>query len=144
MGRSAMGSNERKAQLLTIMRAHRERATCISEFSRTGIAREAGVTPQYLSMLIGPEYQAAAQGLTGKRRSSDESLGRAVASDLIPPRSGSGEPAAPRRQSPLRAPSRGDPPRTCYPPTDRCSDPPCVRPGRREAGDLNARSPGSM
>jgi hypothetical protein len=78
MGRSAMASNERKAQLLTIMRAHRERATSISEFSRTGIAREAGVTPQYLSMLIGPEYRAAAQGLTGKRRSSDESLGRAL------------------------------------------------------------------
>ena len=42
MGRS----NERKAQLLTIMRAHRERATCMSEFSRTAIAHEAGVTPQ--------------------------------------------------------------------------------------------------
>jgi hypothetical protein len=78
MERSAMGSNERKAQLLTIMRAHRERATRISEFSRTGIAREAGVTPKYLSMLIGPEYHAAAEGLTGKRRSSDESSGRAL------------------------------------------------------------------
>ena len=48
MGRSAIGSNERKAQLLMIMRAHRERATCMSEFSRTAIAHEAGVTPEYL------------------------------------------------------------------------------------------------
>jgi hypothetical protein len=78
MGRSAMGSNERKAQLLTIMRAHRERATSVSEFSRTAIAREAGVTPQYLSMLIGPEYRAAAEGLTGKPRPSNTSLGQAL------------------------------------------------------------------
>jgi hypothetical protein len=64
-------SKERKAQLLTIMRAHRERATCMSEFSRTAIAHEAGVTPQYLSMLIGPEFQAAAQGLPGARRTAE-------------------------------------------------------------------------
>ena len=70
MGRS----NERKAQLLTIMRAHRERATCTSEFSRTAIAHEAGVTPQYLSMLIGPEFHAAAQGLPGVRRTAETTL----------------------------------------------------------------------
>jgi hypothetical protein len=58
MGRS----NERKGQLLTIMRVHRERGTSVSEFSRTAVAHEAGVTPQYLSMLIGPEFHAAAQG----------------------------------------------------------------------------------
>ena len=67
-------SNERKAQLLTIMRAHRERATCMSEFSRTAIAHEAGVTPQYLSMLIGPEFHAAAQGLPGARRTAETTL----------------------------------------------------------------------
>ena len=78
MGRTAIASNERKAQLLAIMHAHRERATSVSEFNRKAIAQEAGVTPQYLSMLIGPEYRAAAEGLTGKRRSSDTSLRRAL------------------------------------------------------------------
>jgi hypothetical protein len=78
MGRTAIGSHERKAQLLTIMHAHRERATCASEFSRTAIAHEAGVTPQYLSMLIGAEYHAAAVGLIGKRRASDTSLRQAL------------------------------------------------------------------
>jgi peptidoglycan hydrolase CwlO-like protein len=67
-------SNERKAQLLTIMRAHRERAMCASEFSRTAIAHEAGVTPQYLSMLIGPEFRAVAQGLPGVRRTAETTL----------------------------------------------------------------------
>ena len=71
-------SNERKAQLLTIMRAHRERATCTSEFSRTAIAHEAGVTPQYLSMLIGPEFHAAAQGLPGVPRTAETSLRQAL------------------------------------------------------------------
>jgi small-conductance mechanosensitive channel len=75
MGRS----NERKAQLLTIMRAHRERATCTSEFTRIAIAHEAGVTPQYLSMLIGPEFQAAAQGLPGARRTAETTLREALA-----------------------------------------------------------------
>ena len=70
MGRSS----ERKAQLLTIMRAHRERATCMSEFSRAAVAQEAGVTPQYLSMLIGPEFHATAQGLAGVRRTAETSL----------------------------------------------------------------------
>jgi hypothetical protein len=74
MGRSS----ERKAQLLTIMRAHRERATRISEFSRTAIAQEVGVTPQYLSMLIGPEFRAAAQGLPGVRRTAEASLRQAL------------------------------------------------------------------
>ena len=78
MGRTAISSHDRKAQLLTIMHAHRERATCVSEFSRTAIAHEAGVTPQYLSMLIGAEYHAAAVGLTGKRRASDTSLRQAL------------------------------------------------------------------
>jgi len=71
-------SNERKAQLLTIMRAHRERATCTSEFSRIAIAHEAGVTPQYLSMLIGPEFHAAAQGLPGVRRTAETTLRQAL------------------------------------------------------------------
>ena len=74
MGRS----NERKAQLLTIMRAHRERATCMSEFSRTAVAQEAGVTPQYLSMLIGPEFHVAAEGLHGVRRTAETSLRQAL------------------------------------------------------------------
>jgi hypothetical protein len=74
MGRSS----ERKAQLLTIMRAHRERATCLSEFSRTAIAHEAGVTPQHLSMLIGPEFHAAAQGLPGVRRTAETTLREAI------------------------------------------------------------------
>ena len=78
MGRMAIGSNERKTQLLAIMHAHRERATCVSEFNRIAIAQEAGVTPQYVSMLIGAEFHVAAQGLTGKRRSSDSSLERAL------------------------------------------------------------------
>jgi hypothetical protein len=76
--RSATSSNERKAQLLTIMRAHRERASCISEFNRTAIAKEAGVTPQYLSMLIGPEFRAAANGLPGVRRAADIDLREAL------------------------------------------------------------------
>ena len=77
MVRSA-SSNERKAQLLRIMRAHRERASCISEFSRKAIAKEAGVTPQYLSMLIGPEFRAAAEGLPGVRRTPDRGLREAL------------------------------------------------------------------
>jgi hypothetical protein len=40
-------SHERKAQLLTIMRAHRERATCLSEFSRTAVAQEAATQRAY-------------------------------------------------------------------------------------------------
>jgi len=78
MGRSGISSNERKAQLLTIMRAHRERASCLGEFSRTAIAQEAGVTPQYLSMLIGPEFRAAAQGLPGVPRTADTALRQAL------------------------------------------------------------------
>ncbi len=78
MGRSAIGSNEKKAQLLAVMRAHRERATCVNEFTRIAIAQEAGVTPQYVSMLIGPEYHAAAEGLTGKRKASETLLRRAL------------------------------------------------------------------
>ena len=74
MGRS----NERKAQLLTIMRAHRERATCVSEFRRKAIAQEAGVTPQYVSILIGPEFHAAAQGLAGVRRAAETTLRQAL------------------------------------------------------------------
>jgi hypothetical protein len=78
MGRATMGSNERKVQLLAVMRTHRERATCMSEFSRTAIAQEAGVTPQYLSMLIGPEFRAAAQGLPGVPRTADTALREAL------------------------------------------------------------------
>jgi hypothetical protein len=64
--------------MLAIMQAHRDRATCLSEFSRSAIAQEAGVTPQYVSMLIGPEYRAAAEGLDGKRMSTDTSLQQAL------------------------------------------------------------------
>jgi hypothetical protein len=78
MGRSGISSNERKAQLLTIMRAHRDRASCMGEFSRTAIAQEAGVTPQYLSMLIGPEFRAAAQGLPGVPRTAGTALRQAL------------------------------------------------------------------
>ncbi len=78
MGRLAMGSNERKAQLLTIMHTHRDRATSMTEFSRTAIAQESGVTPQYLCMRIGPEFHAAAQGLPGVRRTAETSLRQAL------------------------------------------------------------------
>jgi hypothetical protein len=78
MGRSPIDARERKAQLLTIMRAHRDRATSMREFSRTAIAKEAGVTPQYLSMLIGTEFRAAAQGLPGARRTVDLTLRQAL------------------------------------------------------------------
>ena len=50
----------------------------MSEFSRTAIAHEAGVTPQYLSMLIGPEFHAAAQGLPGVRRTAETTLRQAL------------------------------------------------------------------
>jgi hypothetical protein len=75
-------SDERKAQLLTIMRAHRERGTCTSEFSWTANADEAGVTPQYLSMPIGPEFHAAGHGLPGVRRIAETTLREAVADNL--------------------------------------------------------------
>jgi hypothetical protein len=45
---------------------------------RAAIAQEAGVTPQYLSMLIGPEFRAAAQGLPGARRTVDTTLRQAL------------------------------------------------------------------
>ena len=61
------------------MHAHRARATCLSEFRRNAIAQEAGVTPQYVSLLIGSEYRAAADGLTGKRRSAATPLRPALA-----------------------------------------------------------------
>jgi len=50
----------------------------MGEFSRTAIAQEAGVTPQYLSMLIGPEFHAAAQGLPGVRRTAETTLRQAL------------------------------------------------------------------
>jgi hypothetical protein len=71
-------STERKAELLAIMHTHRERATCLSDFSRKAIAQDAGVTAQYVSMLIGPEYRAACEGLSGKRRLADSSLQKAL------------------------------------------------------------------
>src|SRR5579864_1138305 len=79
MSRARRRSTERKAELLALMHAHRDRATCLSEFSRSTIAQEAGVTPQYVSMLIGPEYRAAVAGLTGKRSSADTPLREALA-----------------------------------------------------------------
>jgi small-conductance mechanosensitive channel len=79
MSRTSRRSTQTKAQLLAIMQAHRDRATCLREFSRQAIAQEAGVTPQYVSMLIGSEYRAAAQGLNGKRRSVDTPLRQALA-----------------------------------------------------------------
>jgi hypothetical protein len=48
------------------------------EFSRTAIAEEASVTPQYLSMLIGTEFRTAAQGLPGARRTVDTTLRQAL------------------------------------------------------------------
>jgi hypothetical protein len=74
MSRTERRSTDRKSELLAIMQTHRNRATCLSDFSRRAIAQEAGVTPQYVSMLIGPEYRAAAQGLGGKRRSVETPL----------------------------------------------------------------------
>jgi hypothetical protein len=79
MSRTGRRSMERKAELLAIMHAHRERATYLNEFSRKAIAHDAGVTPQYVSMLIGPEYRAAAEGLTGKRAPADTRLRQALA-----------------------------------------------------------------
>jgi hypothetical protein len=79
MSRTGRRSIQTKAELLAIMQAHRDRATCLSEFSRRAIAQEAGVTPQYVSMLIGPEYRDAAEGLNGKRRSTDTPLRQALA-----------------------------------------------------------------
>ena len=79
MSRSGRRSIQTKAELLAIMQAHRDRATCFGEFSRHAIAQEAGVTPQYVSMLIGPEYRAAAEGLKDKRRPADTPLSRALA-----------------------------------------------------------------
>ena len=67
MSRTGRRSVERKAELLAIMQAHRDRATSLVGFSRQAIAQEAGVTPQYVSMLIGPDYRAATEGLKGKR-----------------------------------------------------------------------------
>jgi hypothetical protein len=79
MSRTARRSIQTKTELLAIMQAHRDRATCLSEFTRQAIAQEAGVTPQYVSMLIGSEYRAAADGLNGKRSSADTPLRQAVA-----------------------------------------------------------------
>ena len=79
MSRSGRRSTERKAELLAIMQAHCDRATCLSEFSRHAIAHESGVTPQYVSMLIGSEYRVAAQGLNGKRRLVDTPLRQVLA-----------------------------------------------------------------
>jgi chromosome segregation ATPase len=78
MSRTRRRSMQTKAELLAIMRAHRDRATCVGEFTRQAIAREAGVTPQYVSMLIGPEYRAAAEGLSGKRRTAHTPLQHAL------------------------------------------------------------------
>jgi hypothetical protein len=78
MSRIGRRSIQTKTELPAIMQAHRDRATCLSEFSRHTIAQEAGVTPQYVSMLIGPEYRAAALGLNGKRRSVDTPLRQAL------------------------------------------------------------------
>ena len=79
MSRTGRRSTERKAELLAIMQADRDRATCLSEFTRNAIAQTAGVTPQYVSMLIGSEYRAATDGRTGKRRSADTPLRQALA-----------------------------------------------------------------
>jgi hypothetical protein len=79
MSRIGRRSIQTKTELLAIMQAHRDRATCLSEFSRLAIAQEAGVTPQYVSMLIGSEYRAAADGLNGKRRTADTPLQEVVA-----------------------------------------------------------------
>ena|ERR1051326_8588592 len=79
MDQTRRRSTERKAELLAIMQAHRDRASCLSDFSRRAIAQEAGVTPQYVSMLIGREYRDAAQGLNGKHTSVDTPLRQALA-----------------------------------------------------------------
>ena len=79
MSRTGRRSSQTKAELLAIMQAHRDIATCLSEFTRQAIAHEAGVTPQYVSMLIGPEYRAAAEGLKGERRTADTPLRQALA-----------------------------------------------------------------
>ena|SRR6266851_9256476 len=100
MGRSTIGANERKAQLLRIMRAHREQAASMSEFSRTAIAHEAGVTPQYVSMLIGPEFHAAAQGFAwsaSDRRNAFAASARGQ--QAAAPRTGAREAAAQRPYS---------------------------------------------
>lgn len=78
MSRTGRRSVERKAELLAIMQAHRDRATSLGGFSRQAIAQEAGATPQYVSMLIGPDYRAATEGLKGKRRTADTPLRRAL------------------------------------------------------------------
>ena len=79
MSRTGRRSIQTKAELFAIMQTHRDKATCRSDFSRHAIAQEAGVTPQYVSMLIGSEYRAAAQALSGKRRSEDTPLQLALA-----------------------------------------------------------------
>ena len=71
-------SSEKRNCSRSCRQAHRDRATCLGDFSRHAIAQEAGVTPQYVSMLIGHEYRAAAQGLNGKRRSIDTPLRQAL------------------------------------------------------------------
>lgn len=80
MSRSGRRSIQTKNELLAIMQAHRDGATCLSEFTRQAIAQEAGVTPQYVSMLIGPEYRAAAEELSkGKRKTVGTPLRQALA-----------------------------------------------------------------
>ena len=79
MSRTDRRSTETKAELLAIMQARRDRATCLNEFTRRAIAQEARVTPQYVSMLIGPEYRAAKEGLNEERRSADTPLQQALA-----------------------------------------------------------------
>lgn len=79
MSRTGRRSIQTKAELLAIMQTHRDRAACVSEFTRLAIAQEAGVTPQYVSMLVGPEYRAAVEGLKGKRRSADTPLRQVLA-----------------------------------------------------------------
>jgi hypothetical protein len=79
MSRTGRRSIQTKAELLAIMQAHRDRATSLREFTRQAIAQQAGVTPQYVSMLIGPEYRAAAEGLSGRRRAADTPLRQALA-----------------------------------------------------------------
>jgi hypothetical protein len=79
MSRTGHRSMQTRSELLAIMQAHRDRATCLSEFSRHSIAQEADGTPQYVSMLIGSEYRVAAQGLNGKRMWVDTPLRQALA-----------------------------------------------------------------
>ena len=45
MSRTGRRSTERKAELLAIMQADRDRATCLSEFTRNAIAQTAGRDP---------------------------------------------------------------------------------------------------